>query len=71
MVKSSFTPSHLRSQGLEETSATQNDVCRVELLMAKVRVEAQGRAGAQRWVKNVFLFSKNIGLHLKTLGELI
>lgn len=26
-------------QGLEETSATQNDVCRVELLMAKVRVE--------------------------------
>jgi len=57
MVKSPFTPSHLRSQGLEETSATQNDVCRVELLMAKVRVEAQGRAGAQRWVKNVlFVF---------------
>eukprot|EP00435_Cladocopium_sp_Y103_P068948 s401_g32.t1 len=26
-------------QGLEETSATQHDVCRVELLMAKVRVE--------------------------------
>ena len=26
-------------QGLEESSATQHDVCRVELLMAKVRVE--------------------------------